>query len=895
LDQWPKLLSVNVYLTIICVEKHPQLAEIMAETHRYSYKALIRLADSYLSSHPKLAALAYAQAAFLNPALNVYVQWQLGKLVATVQWGPMLTEDELSSLSSQLRPSLLKPWPVAASKSIAPMTLCLAPVESRKRLLFRGEHVLPRFFSWLLPQRLAASSTPRHEADIDIFAQMGIATVLTLTSEEPLDPQWFAFRATIRNVFIPVANWKAPSIAEMDLIYERFCADGHGVWLVHCGGGKGRAGTVLACVLAMHGMNGDAGAAAALSGKDGGDVTEAAAPKMNKTEAIALVRSVRPGSIESTEQEDFVGAWISHRWRLAHQLRDRGSQKLEEPPPGPLEIELDPATFPSGSFSADALRVAFLVGLPGSGKSWLASAISKRRRPGLATARNPRARSTSVVVISQDECRSRSACENTLGSVTAHMADGDDILVLLDRCNPDAGDRRAWLRLVAPLSRHKPIAIFFDYPRGVCERRIDRRLGHPTIRPGGGAHALDHMASRLEPPCLEEGFGAVLTVRSCAAAWEAVLLLGGSNVDRITKFPRTPHLLDLGAATADDVVLSSKRSSFSAFPFSASKAAAAVIEEKIDGANMGFSLSPVGYDPSSSSHHGHSASYSSYNAIASPYVGDSELQPRDILVQNRSHRIDPFDAHHLLHPQFRPLAAWLRRHAPALRRILGRDAQFPDRFVLFGEWVVARHSIGYTRLPDRFVAFDLLDRATGLWASRKMLTRALDGSGIAQVPLIEEHDPLFRHPLDPDGCSGTHVVVRLGGDDREEADKASRAKKGVSAAGPAVQDEAELKNVGEARDKDGKLKGEETEVGAATKVESVLSPRYLERLATTTQSKYYDGLVEGVYVRFEDEARTQTVARAKVVRGDFIAGNSHWNKGPLKLNGIVAPGDEWSP
>jgi atypical dual specificity phosphatase len=404
-----------------------------------------------------------------------------------------------------------------------------------------------------VPQRLAASSTPLHEADIDLFAQMGISTILTLTSEESLDAQWFVFRATVRNVFMPVVNWKAPSTAEMDLIYEQFCVDVHGAWLVHCGGGKGRAGTVRACLLAMHATGSDAGTAA-LSGEDRGYFAEAAAaaaaaPKMNKAHAIALVRSLRPGSIESTEQEDLVGAWISHRWRLAHQWRDGGSQQQrheEEPPPGALEIELDATTFPSGSFSADAVRVAFLVGLPGSGKSWLASAISKRRRRGRAKARHARAPSTSVEAISQDQYRWRSACETALGSVTARLADDDATLVLFDRCNPDATERREWLRLVAPLLRRKPSAVFFDYPRGVCEQRVDRRLGHPTIRPGGGAHALDHMAARLEPPRLEEGFGAVLTVRSYAAGWEAVLLLGGDNVDRITKSPRTPHLLDLG-------------------------------------------------------------------------------------------------------------------------------------------------------------------------------------------------------------------------------------------------------------------------------------------------------------------------------------------------------------
>jgi hypothetical protein len=153
--------------------------------------------------------------------------------------------------------------------------------------------------------------------------------------------------------------------------------------------------------------------------------------------------------------------------------------------------------------------------------------------------------------------------------------------------------------------------------------------------------------------------------------------------------------LTSGVATADDVVLKQRaRSSGAPFPFVTADAAAAVIEEKIDGRQHGLlavahrlqSLVNImsRYFPQT---------ICPGNAVALPYTADDStpLLPRDILVQNRSHRVDPFDAHHLLHAQLRPLAAWLRR-------MLGRDAQFPDRFVLFGEWVVARHSIGYARL-----------------------------------------------------------------------------------------------------------------------------------------------------------------------------------------------------
>lgn len=713
--------------------KDPEFAQIMATAHPTSYKALIRLADTHQDINPKLAALAYAQALPLDPSLGAYISRRMRKLISTVQWGPLVTEEELATLPAPLRPLLLKNWS-PETRSLASTTLCTASVESRSRFLFQGKLCLPRFFSWILPQRLAAMSTPKREADIDTLATMGVTTVLTLTEEEPLDSRWFAFRSSIRNIFIPVQNYEAPSTAEMDLILSRFSADQAGVWLVHCGGGKGRAGTVVACLMAMQGV--------------GTNEEISATPRLNKTDVITLLREMRPGSIETVKQEAFIGNWIKHRWRLAYEKQD----EVEEPAFGTLRKTLDTVSYPTG-LNADKVHVIFLIGLPGSGKSWLSSAIQKRRAPG------------KTVIISQDETRSRDACETAFG-----QAYNDQTLVILDKCNPDPADRRLWLRLIH--SSRKPVAIHFDYPSALCLRRIDDRLSHPTVPVGGGANAVKQMARLMQPPRLDEGFGAILTVDSFAAAWEAVLLLGGSD-GTIIKFPRTPHLLNLGAVTADDLVHNAP---------TADLQGALVVEEKIDGANMGFSLSP----------HGHAQG------------------EHTILVQNRSHWLDPSDP---THAQFRPLRSWLGTHGAALGRLLGRDDQFPDRFILYGEWVVARHSIRYTRLPNAFLAFDLFDRVSGTFASRELLTRALDGSGILQVPLV---------------WAGERLA------------------------------EAELRRL------------------------------------VTRPSRYCDGPVEGVYVRFENAERTQTVRRGKVVRGDFITGDEHWNKRPLVLNGIHA-WDEGTP
>lgn len=218
--------------------------------------------------------------------------------------------------------ALLIPWPQEARAMVRNL-LCEAPTESRNRFRYvEDEATLARFFSMPLPYRLAAMSTPRHERDIDTSSRIGITTVLTLTEEEPLDPAWFRFKR-ITNVFVPVPNYKAPSIAEMDFIYKLFQQDRDGFWMVHCGGGKGRAGTVLTCLLAMHG-------------------SEDGTPQMDRSQAIDHIRKIRPGSIETSQQEEFVASWLSHRWKTAH------TSSVIEEPYSTLEAEVNSKSFPTG-------------------------------------------------------------------------------------------------------------------------------------------------------------------------------------------------------------------------------------------------------------------------------------------------------------------------------------------------------------------------------------------------------------------------------------------------------------------------------------------------------------------------------------------------------------------
>lgn len=281
------------------------------------------------------------------------------------------------------------------------------------------------------------------------------------------------------------------------------------------------------------------------------------------------------------------------------------------------------------------------------------------------------------------------------------------------------------------------------------------RAEHPTLPPGGRVrNAVEQMHKVLVPPTLKEGFKAIVHIKSFAAAEELVLRL--SSPVGLFKFPRTPHLINLGAATADD-----EFAELSALP----PAGHVVITEKVDGANMGFWLGP----------------------------------DRKIRVQNRSHYVSP-----ATHEQFKKLGLWVDTHRHELMRVLGRDPHFPSRYTLFGEWLAVTHAIPYTRLVDRFMAFDLYDRSTGSWVDRAALAALLSDTTIQMVPVLYE---------------------------------------GV------LPTETDLKSMVQLR------------------------------------SKFWDGRIEGIYVKFEKDG--QVVSRGKIVRSDFIAGNEHWTKGNLRVNEFV--------
>jgi hypothetical protein len=160
------------------------------------------------------------------------------------------------------------------------------------------------------------------------------------------------------------------------------------------------------------------------------------------------------------------------------------------------------------------------------------------------------------------------------------------------------------------------------------------------------------------------------------------------------RFPHTPHVAWLGPGKPrDDKVLSPRE-------VSELLAGEVVVEEKIDGANLGFSVGEDG----------------------------------TLRAQNRGSYVD-LDAPK---GQWKPLKRWLSTRRHALVDALGQH------LMLFGEWCYAVHSIRYLRLPDWFLAFDVYDRATGeFWSvdRRNALAASLD---LVTVPELSRG----RHTLE---------------------------------------------------------------------------------------------------------------------------------------------------
>lgn len=151
------------------------------------------------------------------------------------------------------------------------------------------------------------------------------------------------------------------------------------------------------------------------------------------------------------------------------------------------------------------------------------------------------------------------------------------------------------------------------------------------------------------------------------------------------RFPHTPHLAWMGQEEPrDDKVLPPAE-------VTALLTGEVVVEEKLDGANLGLSL-----------------------------ASDGSLR-----AQNRGQYLESPHA-----GQFSRLPAWLAQHSAELQSVLAPD------LILFGEWCAAKHSLDYTALPDWFLLFDVYDRSAGKFWSTARRNALAAQAGLKMVPQV---------------------------------------------------------------------------------------------------------------------------------------------------------------
>jgi RNA ligase len=256
-------------------------------------------------------------------------------------------------------------------------------------------------------------------------------------------------------------------------------------------------------------------------------------------------------------------------------------------------------------------------------------------------------------------------------------------------------------------------------------------------------------------------------------------------MERLHKYPRTHHLEGSRLQPGDQDLES--------VPFGEIAGRHLVVEEKIDGANSGLSFDAGG----------------------------------KLLLQSRGH----FLRGGATERQFDILKSWAHAHAPALREVLGQ------RYVVYGEWLFAKHTVFYDALPHYFLEFDVLDRETGAFLSTDRRRALLAPLPLVSVPVLASGRFERLHELTSLVGRSRLKTERW----RESLDEAAR-EQGLDLA--RVRRETDLADA-----------------------------------------------MEGLYLKLEEEGRV--VARLKFIRASFLQtvldSASHWMDRPLVVNRL-APG-----
>lgn len=156
--------------------------------------------------------------------------------------------------------------------------------------------------------------------------------------------------------------------------------------------------------------------------------------------------------------------------------------------------------------------------------------------------------------------------------------------------------------------------------------------------------------------------------------------------DTIIKYPRTPHLQGSRLQPGDEDLCQR--------PFSDIAGRHLVLEEKIDGANTAVSFNESG----------------------------------ELLLQSRGH----FLTGGYRERHYNLLKQWGAIHAEKLYAVLGH------RYIMYGEWMYAKHTIYYDMLPHYFMEFDILDRETDKFLDTHTRHSMLNVLPVCSVPVLAE-------------------------------------------------------------------------------------------------------------------------------------------------------------
>ena len=117
-----------------------------------------------------------------------------------------------------------------------------------------------------------------------------------------------------------------------------------------------------------------------------------------------------------------------------------------------------------------------------------------------------------------------------------------------------------------------------------------------------------------------------------------------------------------------------------------------VIEEKLDGANSALSFGPDGR----------------------------------LWLQSRGHYLTGGKRE----KHFALFKKWAHAHAHALFGLVGK------RYIVYGEWVYAKHTIFYDTLPHYFLEFDVFDRDEEVFLDTDRRHEMFEGSPVVSVPVL---------------------------------------------------------------------------------------------------------------------------------------------------------------